>query len=259
MIILALTTDKLEVVTSAAADIDVHVSFMDVDGVSPSANVTPGKQNTAITTAATTDVLAAPGANIYRNAKTINIANKDTADSTDVTVRFNQSGTIFTLVKQTLAPNDCLEYVEGVGWFLLTPNPVSAATQAEQEAGTSLVKYVSPGRQHFHPSASKCWGKANGAGTTLLVNYNVTSIADTGTGRLGVTIATDFSGVDYAILAQIERGVTTLGVADVEQCAIRNASPTAGVFEIESYDHTATTLVADDPANYFWACFGDQA
>ena len=81
--------------------------------------------------------------------------------------------------------------------------------------------------------------------------------SDTGTGRLGVNIATDFVTNDYSIVAQIERGATDYASTSVEQCAIRNNSPLTGSFEIESYDHTVTTLAADDPANYFWSCFGN--
>lgn len=86
----------------------------------------------------------------------------------------------------------------------------------------------------------------------------VASIADTGTGRLGVTIGTDFSSANYSINATVERSVTALTATGVEDVSIRNASPTAGVFEIESYDHTAILFAAQDPAQYYWQCFGDQ-
>ena len=59
--------------------------------------------------------------------------------------------------------------------------------------------------------------------------------------------------------ATIERDQTSLSVATVAQCEVRNASPAAGSFEIESYDHTAITLAAQDPSSYFWSCHGDQA
>jgi hypothetical protein len=114
MIILATTTDKLDLVTGVACAVDVHVSFQDYSG----STVTPGKQNTAITAAATTDILAVPAASTYRNAKTINIRNKHASTSVDVTVRFNQNATIFELYKIALGPGDILSYVEGVGWFV---------------------------------------------------------------------------------------------------------------------------------------------
>src|SRR5688572_30161328 len=31
------------------------------------------------------------------------------------------------------------------------------AAQADQETATSTTTFVSPARQHFHPSAAKCW------------------------------------------------------------------------------------------------------
>ena len=116
MLLLAATTDKLQLVTSVAADVDVHVSYVDASNTTlvPSGG---GKQNTAITTASTTDILAVPGANTLRNVKTINIRNKDTVDTTDVAVVFNQNATLFELFKATLKAGETLNYVEGVGWF----------------------------------------------------------------------------------------------------------------------------------------------
>lgn len=114
MINLVLTTDKLDLVTSAAVNVDVHASWVDLSGTT----VTPGKTNTAITTAATTDVVAAPAASTTRNVKTLNVRNKGTA-STDVTVRYNANATIFELHKVALAGGQALEYVEGIGWFVL--------------------------------------------------------------------------------------------------------------------------------------------
>src|SRR5678816_3440784 len=49
-----------------------------------------------------------------------------------------------------------------------------AASQAQQEAGSSTINFVTPGRQQFHPSAAKCWAITTvSAGTpTLAANYN---------------------------------------------------------------------------------------
>lgn len=118
MINLTATTDKLQLVTSAAVAVDVHCSY--VDRTNDGVTITPGRQNTAISTATTTDILAAPGASTARNAKTINARNKDASASVDVTAVFNQNGTSFELFKVTLRPQDSLEYVEGVGWFVVT-------------------------------------------------------------------------------------------------------------------------------------------
>lgn len=260
MLILGSTSDLVRVVTSAAADIEAHASWVD----NASGTITPGRTNTAsITTATTTTVVGSPGSSTQRNVKHLNLRNNDGATSCDVTVEHTDGTNAETLMKVTLLAGEVLAFDQVGGWTHYDANGgiyggLPVATQTEQEGGTSNKSFVTPGNQHQHPSAAKCWGKANGAGTSLLVSYNVTGISDTGTGRLGVTVATDFSSANYSLVASIERGVTTLAVADVEMCGIRNASPAAGSFEIESIDHTATTMVADDPTSYFWACFGDQ-
>lgn len=115
MLILATTTDLLELVTDAAATVDVHASWMDYNGTT----VTPGKTNTAITTAGTTTIVPAPGASTQRNAKTLHIRNKHASLAVTVTLNFDQNATNFELFKVVLQPNDSLEYVEGIGFFTL--------------------------------------------------------------------------------------------------------------------------------------------
>ena len=116
MLLLALTTDKIDLVTDAAATLDVHVSYVDASNTTlvPSG---AGKQNTAIATAATTDILSAPGAATVRNVKTINIRNKHASQATACTVRFNANGTAYELFSVTLLAGMVLEFIEGVGWF----------------------------------------------------------------------------------------------------------------------------------------------
>lgn len=120
MILLTATTDKLQVITTSTSALDVHVSFMDMTQAAPPVvqGDTSGRTNTAISSATTTDILAAPAASETRNAKTINIRNKGAADNT-VTVQFNQNATLFELHKVTLKAGEALEYVEGIGFFVL--------------------------------------------------------------------------------------------------------------------------------------------
>lgn len=118
MILLAATTDKIQLITSAAATVDVHASYIDAS----SSTLVPsggGKQNTAITTAATTDILAAPGASTLRNMKTLTVRNKHTTVTTDVTVQYNQNATLFELFKTTLAPGQVLEFTDELGFYVL--------------------------------------------------------------------------------------------------------------------------------------------
>jgi hypothetical protein len=72
----------------------------------------------------------------------------------------------------------------------------SVATQGQMEAGTSTANLVTPGRQHFHPSAAKGWGYATINGT-VNKSYNLTSVTDNGVGDIIWTWATDFSDANY--------------------------------------------------------------
>lgn len=77
-----------------------------------------------------------------------------------------------------------------------------AATQADQEAASSLTAGVTSGRQHFHPSALKAWGYANQTGTQALnASYNVTSITDGGNGITQFNFTTSMSSSNYSATA----------------------------------------------------------
>src|SRR6266576_6020250 len=113
MLLLANTTDKIRLVTSAAVTVDVHASYMDASAANPPVvgGTTSGRLNTAITTATTTDIVTAPAATTLRNVKTIHIRNKHATTSVDVTVTYDQSGTVFELFKATLPAGASLQYV----------------------------------------------------------------------------------------------------------------------------------------------------
>ncbi len=146
-------------------------------------------------------------------------------------------------------------------WRLLSVGRVlSVATQAQQEAGTSSTVFVSPLRQQFHPSASKFWATVTvSAGTPTLANsYNVTSITDTGTGQLTVTIATDFSSAAWECQVSVERAATALTVANLRYAAVRNGGQAAGSVLVECWDGTAVTANQVDPATWHVSGRGDQ-
>jgi len=116
--ILAATTDKFQLVTSAAATLDVHVSFVDASNttLAPSG---AGKQNTAITTATATDILAAPAASTVRTVLVMKVRNKHATLATDVTIVFDQNGTDFELYKTTLLAGETLEWTPALGFFTI--------------------------------------------------------------------------------------------------------------------------------------------
>jgi len=71
-----------------------------------------------------------------------------------------------------------------------------AATQAEQETGTSVVKYVTSGRQQYHASAAKAWGYSTSGGT-VSGSYNITSVTDGGSGILTFNFTVAMSSANY--------------------------------------------------------------
>lgn len=268
MLLLSLGTGHLlrVITTVGGADLACSYSYVDKTGTGPASYSFAGVGNTAaaaITTATTTTILTG-AASTERSVEELTIHNRHASVTETVEVTIEGGTITVTKAECSLAPGEKLQLDAAGVWTHYDANggayvgigPVASA--AQMEGGTDLTVVVTPGRQHLHPSACKAWGKAVGAGTSLTVNYNVTSVSDTGTGRLGVNIGTDFSSANYAIAYGVERSVTALTATGVEDSAIRNASPAAGSFEIESYDQTAITFVAQDPANYFWECFGDQ-
>lgn len=112
-------TDKLQLITSAAATVDVvsaYIKASDTTGVFSSG----APENTAISSATTTDISAVAGSNTIKRIKFMSIRNRDATLSCDVTVQYKPSGTALEIHKVTLATGDCLQYIEGIGFFTLT-------------------------------------------------------------------------------------------------------------------------------------------
>lgn len=197
--LLADTNDKLQLVTTSAATVDVHVSYADLS----SGTVTPGKQNTAISSATTTDILAAPAGSTVRQCKTINIRNKDASLAVDVTVVFDDNGTDYELHKVTLDPGECLVWKDYLGsWFLI-----------EQTAKLNKMVFVTADSSHVQGGG---WGNITGlqaavvSGRTYVVLahlYHQTNATTTGAqfgiGGVAMTemIATGIQGMTHSLTA----------------------------------------------------------
>jgi hypothetical protein len=115
MLLLTSTSDKLQVVTTSTANVDVHASWVD----NASGTITPGRTNTAIASATTTDVVASPGASTQRNVQTLVARNKHASTSNTVTVRHTDGTTTVELFSYTLGAGEQLQYVDGGGWAVL--------------------------------------------------------------------------------------------------------------------------------------------
>ena len=132
------------------------------------------------------------------------------------------------------------------------------ASQADQEAASSVTTLVSPGRQRYHPSAAKVWVEFTGTGTvTIRKSFNVSSITDNGTGDYTVNFTTAFSTADYsfAAIGRIDTGggssYSLIGVkraADSLAAGSCNIVTSTTYVGVTVYDYETVTFIA----------FGDQ-
>lgn len=146
--------------------------------------------------------------------------------------------------------NEAAADASGGNWREVSRGAI--ATQAQMETGTAIEASVAVGRQHFHPAHPKFFAYVTvSAGTpTLARSHNVTSITDTGTGQLTVTIATDFSGTDWAPFVSHQRHATA---ASNSISMVQNAGQAAGTILALCEDETANPAPIDPAA---WSIFG---
>jgi hypothetical protein len=138
MIYLPTTTDKIEVVLSVAANVDVVSSWAEADSTG-STNPSSGYKTAAITTTAATDISGSPAASRTRNLKQTTIRNRDTSVSPDVLIRLNANGTIYEIHKVTLAPGQCLIYIEGVGFFTASNLAANRLLSSLESSGAQRI------------------------------------------------------------------------------------------------------------------------
>lgn len=122
----------------------------------------------------------------------------------------------------------------------------AVATQANQETGTATDLLVTPGRQHFHPSAPKAWG-ATAAPTTIDASYpSGATMTNPGTGVYTVTHGRTFSSAAYTV--DITCRGPTYGLAVI-------TSQTTTTFTVTFYSDFASTAVAI--SGFHYSCCGD--
>jgi hypothetical protein len=128
---------------------------------------------------------------------------------------------------------------------------VTAATQSDQETGTSNTVAVTPGVQKYHPSAAKAWVNFNGTGTpAITVSFNCSSITDNGVGDFSINFTTAFSSADYCGVTCVHSDNTAAMVSYAG-----DTNPTASAFRMRTL--TTAGVAADRIRNYA-AFFGDQ-
>lgn len=233
MIILA-STDALQVVSNAAATLDILASWVDLkaDG---SGDPSIGRTVTAITTATTTSIVAAPAATWVRNVKEITIRNKHVTLATDVTVVIDISATDYELIKVNLAAGETLEYIEGIGWFeiaaLISPVAPNFSVAAQTPAAATLTQLA--GSSIAVPS-----GKLR-IGTIFRWRFDIVkTAAGTATSAYHVRVGVNNTTADAAILTftkPLGTAVADNGIIQIDAVIrgpLSSACIMAGIFEM---------------------------
>lgn len=133
MLLLTSTSDKIQLVTSAAGDVDVHATWVD----NASGTITPGRTNTvAIATATTTDVVGSPAASTQRNVQSLLVRNAHASVTNTVTVRHTDGTNAADIFSTALGPGEVLQFLDGVGFQVLTG---SGAVKTSQNQGSNAV------------------------------------------------------------------------------------------------------------------------
>lgn len=131
----------------------------------------------------------------------------------------------------------------GVKWA--APTSFTAATQAEQEAGSSTTAGVTPGRQHYHPSAAKAWGLITHPTTNTTSYPSGATVTNPATGQYVVTHGLTFSSSNYAV-------VCTSVHSAFAACHISARTTTTFTLEVRDASGSAT-----NPTAFSYQIFGD--
>lgn len=120
MLILAAATDQLEIsqLANPAAGLSCTLSYREVTD-DTNASYKPRPHAMLATTAASQVLLGAPPAGFTRLVDYVNIYNPNAANAT-VTIWQSIGGTDYPMKKVVLAQDESLEYIDGVGWRVLT-------------------------------------------------------------------------------------------------------------------------------------------
>lgn len=189
MLLLVSTSDKIEVVTTTTANLDVHASFMDAPiPITSSSNTTPGNQNTTISTATTTEVVSEPSSSVVRNVRKLVVRNRHASASNDVTVRHVNASLTVEIIKVRLASGDQLIYEEGLGWIY------SAAKLTTSTASELSVVRLASDLSNSTTTAAEVTGlqATLGAAGTYVYQYDI--IYQAAVTTTGVKFSVNFTG-----------------------------------------------------------------
>lgn len=130
MLLLTSTSDKIQLITSSTAPLKAHATYVD----NHSGSITPGRANVAIASIATTDLVGSPASGDQRNVQTMLVRNSDASVTNTVTVRHTDGTTPVDVFQTALGPGETLQYLDGVGFQVIT---AGGAVKRSQNQGAN--------------------------------------------------------------------------------------------------------------------------
>lgn len=126
-----------------------------------------------------------------------------------------------------------------------------AASQSDQETGTSTTTWVTPANQIHHNSAAKAWANFGITGN-INGSYGVSSITDVGTGDATVNFSTSFSSTNYSPQVVCQASSASAITAYIRTSTGFNTGSIGVVNQISSTGNPS------DPSAWSVVCFGDR-
>jgi hypothetical protein len=150
------TSDKIRVTTSSSNIVLVHASYVDLSG----STVTPGRLNTSITAATTTDVVGSPSGSDSRVVKFLSVWNDHASAAQTITVLHTDGTTTADLWSGSVPAQSGVIFDEASGWKVSSPFP-SADIQTFDYPGGTWTKPTGP---RTGLTLVRLWGAGGGGG-----------------------------------------------------------------------------------------------
>ncbi len=236
MILLTSTSDKIQLISSSAANLDVHASFGDLT----TSSITPGRKNTAISSATTTDIVDPPAASTQRQIKTILVRNRHAATSDDVTLQHTDGSTVSQLVKIALAAGETLQFVDGQGFTVFDSNGGVKTVQSigNDSVDNTKLADMAPGTIKGRSSGTGNPEDLSAAQVLAILGFNApVEVAAVSLSGTSTNLATGIPSWANEILVTLDEGSTNGTSNHMIQLG------TASGFETSGYTGSASRVV----------------
>jgi hypothetical protein len=190
MLLLTTTSDKIQLVTTQAVATHVQASWMDNNA----GTITPGRLNTIVSTAATSDIVGVPGGSTSRNVKHISV--RAVGGQQGVTIQHTDGTNVVQLINITLQTGELLVFNDGQGFQVFNSQGNLKVGNGITGAFTivNVMDYGAKGDGSTNDAAA-IQAAINAAGAMGVSGRGVDVVFPSGVYAIGSTIAVPFNNV----------------------------------------------------------------